>query len=866
MSALTTVIILILSVSCLIGCRNAVEERQKHLKLLSQNVEEFKTQGKYEEALAALHELEVFFFQSQNDSLLAETYYRLGEIYQECGAYDSALVEYYNGIERAQRSFHTSLEQRMKYTLAQLLIGLGELAQAKVFAEECARTAQFSSDEAGYATARFLSAQISHQMGDYNNEIRILDELESKDYFLNANETLIAFRTQQMKAYTATEQFDSVNNVFHRWRQYAIEEKDTFSLFYAYYRWAKAHESFGQLDSATAVLKSVVKNLEKFPNDTLTVKALESLGLVYFRKGNYKEAKSWFQQAANMTDTMNIVAAELRNNLQSLLCDIAADPALKKIPLTSFREQCTGLQKQCEDFHLYRKLSQAFYVQGKIAQAEEHPATALKYYYQSLRFREQSLLMFDEDGVDDDAAMFYNAALDIECSIENVDSVFALAERKILHDIVRFFSQLPLSALDRTLQRAIERYQFLRYSLALLEKTMENIISTRTEKDFNRLYFLNENYKKTLSELSVAEREMQQQNTWMHRLFSLQPLTLSDVRQLLPVRSSLIEFIPLNEAVYALIVQKDTVVIRKIHIPLRQLETKAKKYAEIIRNTRLAEGNIPSYQNTELQYHLEMLSAELYDMLITPIERYLREQSILYIVPPKELLSLPFHTLTNTSERLPVPLQQRYEVRYLPTASVLAYTGTPRSSSVKIAGFGHPGRTQWDVEYELKDIWSFQHDAQIFFDGEATFDRLASLSADVLHLAVEMNVHPLFPGNSKILLSRSNTGLQVEEVPLGEFSLLGKFPLLVVSNIAEQRAEVERYVPMLFLSSGTRACVMTLWRGDRKTKKDFGEFFYTHLLIGVSAEEAFRESVRTLSRNKETSPHYRWGMYYYFGR
>jgi hypothetical protein len=57
-----------------------------------------------------------------------------------------------------------------------------------------------------------------------------------------------------------------------------------------------------------------------------------------------------------------------------------------------------------------------------------------------------------------------------------------------------------------------------------------------------------------------------------------------------------------------------------------------------------------------------------------------------------------------------------------------------------------------------------------------------------------------------------------------------------------------------------------MWQGERRSKKYFGEIFYTSLLNGVTPSQAYREAMIALSRKPEFSLLHRHGLYFRFGR
>jgi tetratricopeptide (TPR) repeat protein len=855
--------------SCLIGCGRSLHEQLKLADALSQQAEELILQRKYNEAIQTFHELGDTYRQLHRDSAFAETSYRLAELYREIGNYDSAFFAYYRAVDAAQTSFHKTLDRQIKFSLAQLSFETGKFTEAKSLANELARAAQFVGDNTLYLTAQLLSARASHTVAAYAEEVKILDEIESQSFFSTLPEFVDAVFEQRMKAYSSTNQLDSARRVYLEWKTASLGKQDTLSFVRAQYQWAKSQERAGNFDSATAILKSILKYHPVYLNETLMLRVMESLAMLVFRTAKYSEARYYLQEGLMVAKAISASASELSLQLLSLWTDVLEDPFFKKTSVTIFQEQCKRLQKNCEDFHLPRELALSLYLQGKAAEAQKHLATALKFYYRALDVREKYVLHYsDEYSIwqEDDIEAYFDAALSIECSVGNVDSVFSLIERKILYDIVRFFSQLSLTTGNEKLNNLARQSQIERYSLAFLERSIREEILEPQEKNFERLQLLSENSQAILTRVSMIEQEIQSASSQFARLFSLRPLTLYEARELLFPHSSLVEFLPLQDALYALLIRKDTAIVKRLPFLSTSVRSMAAAFAASISDVRLTDENISRSSLSEERYRIETLSSELYRALFAPIEVYLNKTSVLYIVSPKEFGFLPYHTLTDNTGRQPIYLAGRYEIRYLPTASVLAFPLPTKKVSVQIAGLGHPGYTSWDVEYELKDIWAFQREAKLFYGTDAALDLSRILPADVLQVVAEIGVDSRYPRNSKIVLPDETSRFRLRDISLGTLGLLGKIPTVVVSNIADQPGQLQRYLPMLVLASGTKSCIATFWQGERKGKKYFGEVFYTGLLLGMSADEAYRESVNSLMKEKEFSESYRWGLYYYFGR
>jgi hypothetical protein len=232
-------------------------------------------------------------------------------------------------------------------------------------------------------------------------------------------------------------------------------------------------------------------------------------------------------------------------------------------------------------------------------------------------------------------------------------------------------------------------------------------------------------------------------------------------------------------------------------------------------------------------------------------------------VTPQEFGWLPFHTLRSSGSGA---LINKYEINYLPSSAALLFHSKPDGAVHEVVGFGHPGKTTWDVEYELKDIRSFYDKAKMYFDTTAILGHLSGLSADVLHLAAEFSVDTNIPDSSVITVSDGVTPDGVAGISLGRLLAVPTTQTLVFSNITPEAGGLSRYAPMAFLANGTHTMIATMWQGERKAKKYFGEVFYTNLLGGVSSGFAYHKAMTAMMKDEEFSKLYNWGLYYQFGR
>jgi CHAT domain-containing protein len=255
----------------------------------------------------------------------------------------------------------------------------------------------------------------------------------------------------------------------------------------------------------------------------------------------------------------------------------------------------------------------------------------------------------------------------------------------------------------------------------------------------------------------------------------------------------------------------------------------------------------------------------LHSLFVRPIENDIAGASRLYVLLPDNMPLIPIHALRKNSIQAGY-LTERLLVSYLPAAEALGFKAALPSAVREVVALGHPGTSDWDVEYELRDIRAFYKETRLYFSQQATLGTLRKERADLLHLAVELRWDAHSPGNSTMILQDSKSPAVVRNISLEEILGLPAYPAVVVSNLAKGYATIHPAEPYLFLANGTRTVIMDGYPPLRKTKKYFGEIFYTALLGGMPVSEAYHQVQLEMIRNPDYAPMRTWGAFFMWGR
>ncbi|MDH3253024.1 MAG: CHAT domain-containing protein, partial [Ignavibacteria bacterium] len=363
----------------------------------------------------------------------------------------------------------------------------------------------------------------------------------------------------------------------------------------------------------------------------------------------------------------------------------------------------------------------------------------------------------------------------------------------------------------------------------------------------------------------------------MEAAVRIKNIGLAEVQRLLPPGVAFVEHVATRRSLYMFVATNGRAAVR---IAAAERDLVRSQVDEFVRMLRMRELYTDSteIQQGRVDGRIQELTSSLYQIFVRPLEGDIAGVTKVEVVLQQEFAGLPLHALRRNAGRGNPYLAEQVLVRYLPAAFTLGFRSavparprlTPRNPETptqrQILAVGHTGTTGWDVEYELRDIRAFFKDARFLFAQQATLAALRQESGDLLHLAMEVRFDERNPENSYVLLSDGKAFNTTTSVLWGELYSIPPFPTVVVSDLAEDRATVRPSLPYLFLATGTTAVVGQMYVPMRKTKKYFGEVFYTTLLTGSSSEAAFRQMQLEMIRNPEYSPSYIWAPFALWGK
>jgi len=253
---------------------------------------------------------------------------------------------------------------------------------------------------------------------------------------------------------------------------------------------------------------------------------------------------------------------------------------------------------------------------------------------------------------------------------------------------------------------------------------------------------------------------------------------------------------------------------------------------------------------------VQRLSRELYSSLIKPAEQF--GQQRLLIIPPQQMEKFPFHALVKEGKSL----VEMIEVSYLPSVFFLRQRKQLHQAITNVVAIGFSQDSRWGLEFELRDIRSFFHNAQVFVNQSATAERLISSSGEMLQLS---SVFHKTPDNQlTVTLSDGTASIVGTDVSISVFPSCNSFNVVYLSDVQTATNAIDKEHSLLWLLNGTPAVITTEFPLSQKMSRIFGENFYSSLSTNTPYL-SYRRAMIQLAAQKEFSDDLSFASYFYYG-
>jgi tetratricopeptide (TPR) repeat protein len=852
------------------GCGREPTPEEKQANATFKNAKEAFAQGRHAEGRQLLLAALSLDTQLERDRQMAEETELLGNSYFSSADFDSALFYYNQSVENYRSSSDRSSARAMRLAVAWTYRWMGEERKAFTLYTEALRLANVFEEQQGARDIQWAMLPICRALGKIEDERRILADLVSS-YTATAdigNQAKVYYESGLSNLYR-DEHEKAIEN-FLRALTFADQARDSLLAISVVLKLALAYNQVGR---STESFQMYTEGLRRSDITTgarrLREEMLIRVGNIYLGNGQPGEARRFYQAALSSAIKTRNQIAEGYMFIHLGHCEVenraSRNDAIKNYQ--SAFELFKGLDYPAGRAYVFMSL-------GLAAKRSKNWNEALDYFRQAVEQDERTLWQRNSDDlyVECEEVFYqlnhtsvYDGIIELLLQLGRYEEAFWYMERKNSRNAFQVLGAFELQARSGDLNRALEKLTHQRDLHIGAERQLASLFMDSPEEEF-----LIAEVQARLNQTGKLIEEIGNEIVLLDKNYELAVkianLGLSEVQKLLPSGVVLVEHFAARRSLYMFAITHTSASVKVAAIEKDHVESLIKEYNELLqRRTRPLPAD--SLRLTSIDHRIAELSVSLYAAFIRPVELSIRDAIELIAISQKEMSSLPLHTLRRRFSRFNNPyLIERYPVSYLPSANALALDNVSMPAGHDIVALGHPGTTSWDVEYELRDIRAFFKDARLHFNQEATLGTLQKERGDVLHLAADFQFDERRPGNSYLMLSDGKFINTTEEVQWGNLLSIPPFPTVIVSDLQDHRSEISGATPFIFLMNSSSSVILNAYPPLRKTKKFFGEIFYTSLLAGRTPQAAFRQSQLDMINNPEYSSPYHWAPFFLWGK
>ncbi len=463
-----------------------------------------------------------------------------------------------------------------------------------------------------------------------------------------------------------------------------------------------------------------------------------------------------------------------------------------------------------------------------------------------------------------------------------------MIKARVLFDVVRSgakFSEKSLTEEEKLQSEKLKND---------IENLNRQVIEERlkSKSDEAKLKKLNENLKQARADYEKFQSY----------LFSIHPemnlqrgeiplLQLSEIENLLPDdKTAIIEYAVTDEKILAFVMtrnyppataggsDKAQLEVYQLPITRREIVPKVQNFRRLIVDKNL------DYKES---------AKELYQMLIAPLAKHLKNRDNLIIVPDGVLWELPFQALISAENK---HLIEDFAISYAPSLSVLREMSKAKTSTLpmNLLAFGNPFLNNEaiavganrnrnlkleplpDAEKEILKIGAFYGKSQsnLFIGKKATEEIFKSQAANFrsLHFATHAIADNENPMYSFLVFSQGADGKDDGILEAWEIMQLNlKADLAVLSACETGRGQIGGGEGMIGLSwaffvAGVPTTVVSGWNVNSNSTSDLMVEFYQNLRQKPSKSEALQTAMISMLKNKRTNLPFYWAGFELIGK
>jgi CHAT domain-containing protein/uncharacterized protein HemY len=448
-----------------------------------------------------------------------------------------------------------------------------------------------------------------------------------------------------------------------------------------------------------------------------------SIGDVYYVTGRYNEALEMQKSALPLYRRANSVVG-LGDAYRSL-GDIHYKLKNYRAAMENYEEGLTYFKKANSTIgqgNIYQSMGDVYLARSEYERAWVMLEKALEFYTKMSDIESEAYIAFkkaavlEKEGKNDDALKLYEEGVS---KLEKIrrQAVFAELKRSYMEKVYDLYETAAVFMLERRYEdkaflyiESMRARAFLdqlsegRVDLAkgidpslkqkrdLLERNISLLARQITEEsgkepiDYERIDELKRAHAQIEDDLEAIKREIRYKNPLYSSVQYPEPISRENLqRDILKNDELILEYFLARGACYCLVVGKNRYEVIKLPVLPEILEKHVQAHLNQI------QGKLKG------AYYREETAVQLYTDLIGPVEKMLQENALI-IVPQGILAHLPFESLMFKQAGRAIYLLEKFNIKYVQSASVLAMLRTQYKQNIPGQGFIGFGDPVYDYE------------------------------------------------------------------------------------------------------------------------------------------------------------------------
>ena len=704
------------------------------------------------------------------------------------------------------------------------------------------------------ALSQHYLANLSWKMGNYEQALRY--QKQAQQTFEKLNDV----KLQSVGLATQGLIFMSLGN-FNEALKYEKQALALAQTIDAKQDMATIHTNIGliyraqkMLNNAQAEFEQAIQIFESIQNKRGLGYGYRDLGSIFLQKGNAKPALHYFHRAMQISREI----FDGRNETQCLyeigktyLTQGAMEAALDTLTIAA--EKAKALFIPEVEWRCYYQIGQLHLNNNKLEQSIEA-------YHQALAvieaMRAQIKVEEFKSGFIDDKLDVYFELVDMYFKVDQVDKALEIVERAKSRNFIDLLANRDIKFSGKVGEEKLAEGNHLQDEIRRVQNEMsgivikgDNISVTEKEKLANltkNLEHLKEQYQKFLVELK-------EQNAELAEMVSVEPPQVDSLMTILPANVAVIEYFYSKDALFTWVISNQRVVARRKDFSDSELIALVDQLRKAIAK----------------QMSILLISQQLHNLLIAPIEAELAPFEHVVIIPYGILHYLPFAALLDRNQNY---LIEKQSISLAPSATVLDICMKKGAAhlhqhihTAEILALGNPDldKPGYELPFAEKEIESVQllyPNVISFLNRAATetvFKKKSNTPAMILlscHGEFDA-VNPLF---SSLLLAPDETNdgrLEAHEI----FGLDMNAYLVVMSACETGLAKVSVGDELIgltrsFIYAGSSSLISSLWKVDDLATAVMIKRFFRYLKMGDSRSRALQKAMIFVKDQINTHP------------